>query len=306
MNRKESYESGKTWNYPVSVIAALNKEIKAFYDRYNKGQKARDRIKYFNNEKAFYVLFAHIQNCTALDFSEIPKASWLQDLYNGLKNNSTLNRKYVEALLTTFGLSYDPIADKLVKKEAPIPADNTEVVERNNIIKFIAGKTRKSAELRNLTGKYKYFAGARRENKIYDYIYEHELEIYETGKTEIRNPFNHHTYLGIATITSNGNLQIISYNFDQVLLDGIGNLLTFRVNKYGRLTLLLPGMGATFDADGRPIATQTLLCTDLSYTKQTPLIRDYFDEIVPQLRMYSPEFAAVEKLIIKHLNPPTI
>ena len=300
MDSRHFYDSGKTWKYPAAVINAINKEIKAFYDRYNKGRQTRDRIKHFNNEKAFFILFAHIQNCTALDYAEMPKASWLQDLYNGLKIDVALNRRSIEALLTTFGLSYDPITDKLTKKENPPPGPDSEIVERLNIIKFISSKSRKSAELRDFVGIYKYFAGARRENTIYDHIYEHELEIFETGKTEIRNPFNHHTYLGFAVITNNGHLQIVSYNFDQALLDGVGNLLTFRINKYARLTLLIPGMGATFDADDRPIATQTLLCTDLSYDKYTPIIRDYFDHTVPQLRMYIPELTDVEKLVVKH------
>lgn len=302
MNRQELYESGKTWRYPSSVIIILNKEIKAFYDRYNKAQKVRDRIKRFNNEKAFNVLFDHVQNCTALDYSEIPKVSWLQDLYNGLKNNTTLTRKYIEALLTTFGFYYDPVSDKVIKKELPIPGDNAEIVERNAVIKFINSKARKTIALRGFVGKYKYFAGARKDNTIYDYIYEHELEIFETGKTEIRNPFNKHTYLGVATVTSNGCLQIISYNFEQALLDGVGNLLTFHINNYGRLNLLIPGMGATFDADDRPIATQTVLCTNLSYTKNSPIIRAYFDDIVPQLRMYIPEITEVDSLVVKYHN----
>lgn len=302
MNKQAQYESGKTWRYPSTVITAINKEIKGYYDRYNKGLKARDRITRYNNEKTFFVLFAHVQNCTAMDFAQLPKASWMQDLFNGLKNDTVLNKKYIEALLITFGLNYDPITDKVSKKEAPMPADNSEVVERNSIIKFISSKSRKSADLREFVGKYKYFAGARKENTIYDYIYEHELEIYETGKTEIRNPFNNHTFLGFAVITTNGHLQIVSYNFDQVLLDGVGNLLTFRTNKYARMALLIPGMGATFDSDDRPISTQTLLCTNLAYDKTTPIIREYFDNIVPQLRMYIPELTEVEKLVVRHHN----
>ena len=303
MTRQDMYESGKTWGYPTAVITAINKEIKAFYDRYNKGKDARDKIKRFNNEKAFYVLFSHIQNCTALDFPEMPKASWLQDLYNGLKNNSVLNRRYIEALLNTFGLAYDPVTDKVSKREIS-PVVNPDMAERTSIIKFVSSKSRKTAELHDFIGKYKYFAGARREHTIYEPIYEHDLEIFETGKVEIHNPFNHHTYLGFAVITTNGNLQIVSYSFDGGLIDGIGKLLTFRINKYGRLTLLIPGMDATFDSDDHPIAAQNLLCTDLSYTKHTPIIKEYFDKVVPQLRMYIPDVTEVEKLVVKHHNLP--
>jgi hypothetical protein len=300
MTRQEIYESGKTWKYPATVITTINKEIKTFYDRYNKGKAARDKIKRFNNERTFFILFSHIQNSTALDFPEMPKASWLQDLYNGLKNNSALNRRYIEALLATFGFVYDPITDKLNKKEIPPSVVNPEMVERANIIKFMSGKSRKTAELYHFIGKYKYFAGARRENTIYDPIYEHDLEIFETGKVEIHNPFNHHTYLGFAVITTNGNLQIVSYSFDGALIDGIGKLLSFRINKYGRLTLLIPGMEATFHSDDHPIAAENLLCTNLSYNKHTPIIREYFDSVVSQLRMYVPELTAVEKLVVKH------
>ncbi len=300
MNRPDLYLKRKQWKYPPGVIVTLKKEIKSFYDRFNKSKPQSERIKGFNNETAFNELFSHVQKHTALEYGELPKTSWLQDFFNGLKDDATLTKSNVEALLTTFGWQYDPLTDKLTKRAIPSPAEDAELTERNHIIKFINSKTRKSTQLRELIGKYKYFAGARKEHTIHDYIYEHDLEIFDTGKTVIYNPFNHRTYLGFAVVTTNGHLQITSYDFDGGLLDGVGKLLSFRVNNYYRMAELIPGMGTSFDSDNRPIAAQALLSTDLSHHKKSPIIREYFDEVVPQLRMYIPEPPEVEKLIVKY------
>lgn len=301
MNRTEYYNSRKKWIYPLTVIATLKKEIKGFYNKHNKQLKHHERIRHFNNENTFYLLYVHIQTCTALEQVELPKPSWLQDFYNGLKDETGLNKRNVEVLLTTFGLKYDPVTDKLNEVEVPQAQIPEELIERNKILHFITSKTRRTSEFRAFVGKYKYFAGAKKDS-IYDYIYEYDLEIFESGKAEIHSSYNNFTYMAFAMITSNGNLQISSYSFDQSLLGGIGKILTFLINKYQRLAILIPGMGMTFDADEDPIATQTLLSTDLSHTKNTPIIRDYFDNVVSQLRMYTPKLSDVEKLKLKYHN----
>ncbi|HEX8020124.1 hypothetical protein [Mucilaginibacter sp.] len=198
------------------------------------------------------------------------------------------------------GLTYDPITGYLKKEKSGGLKRSDLHKECSKIIEYISSKSRKSEDRVDFVGCYKYFAGAIRVNTCFDYIYEHELEIYLDGKVEIRNPFKKHIYLGSAVVITNSCPQIISYNFDNVLLDGVGNLLTFKINKYTRQAELIPGVGLTFDSGHQPFATHVLLVNTPVLTKQSPVIREYFDTLALQSRMYAPSLDEVETLVNKY------
>jgi hypothetical protein len=300
MNINEHYRIAKTWKYSTDTISLINDEIKRYYNNLNEGRTHKDRFKRFNNSKTFNELHVHLQNKSGFSFAELPNTRWLQDFYNNQKNGTALKTKWVDAILKSFDLKYDPATGSLKKGKSSVPKRSDLHKERSEIIDYITHKSRKSEELADFVGCYKYFAGARRINTRFDYIYEHELEIYVDGKVEIRNPFNKHIYLGTAVVMTNSCLQIISYNFDNMLLDGIGNLLTFKINKYARQAELIPGVGLTFDSGHQPIATHVLLVNNLTLTKRSPVIREYFDTLAEQLRMYAPSLDEVETLVNKY------
>lgn len=133
-------------------------------------------------------------------------------------------------------------------------------------------------------------------------IYENEIEIFKNGEIEVRNPFNGHTYTGFATIKTDSCLQLISFDYDNHLLDGIGNLLTFKINKYAKQVKLIPGVSSSFDSNGRVIFAQALLSSDISLNKKSKIIREYFDKLIKGLRLYSPEIDEVEKLVNKYFT----
>ncbi len=297
-----TYLHHKSWSYPPDLISQIVAEIKIFYANYNKEQLSQNRIPGFNNEPAFAPLLVHIKLISGADKSDIPSLGWLQDFYNGSKKSKKIKKCYFETLLKTFKYNYNPEDDSFEKDLNVHTNEDKTRLKKLEIIDFINLRAKKSLQLKEFVGVYKYFVGGRKEDTIYDYIYENELEIFSNGQVEIRNPFNSHTFYGYAVLTTTSSLQIISYNFDEGLLDGVGNIMTFSINKYSRFVRLIPGLGLTFDADGRPIATQTLLCTDLTQNKKSEMIREYFDDVISHLRLYCPTTGQVEKLVVKHYS----
>lgn len=300
MDRHTLYNQKSRWLYPQALIDLILHDIKNFYIEHNKANKANS-IKRFKNQPAFLPLRNYIiLKCKRYD-KDIPDLRWLVDFYNKRKNGKQLTKSYFEALLKSFNYYYNPDNDSYSKR-IPKQIDNTDfVIERNQTLKLIISKSKSNNDsLRDFVGIYKYFVGGRKEETRYDYIYENEIEIYYNGEFQVRNPFNGHVYIGLAVLKTNSCLQLISYDFDGPLIDGIGNLLTFKISKYGRLNKLIPGLSSSFDSDGRVIFAQALLCTELQLTKKSKIIREYFDKIVTKLRLYSPEIIAVDRLVNKY------
>ena len=297
----EIYNLKKRWFYPSQLIEEIMLEIKQFYVHYNKDKKKNEQIIKFINEPAFEPLRQYvISNNKAYD-SDIPSKRWLRDFYNGDKKDHQLTKACFESLIMTFNYSYDPVKNEFWKRTNKVSSNVDLLIERQKIIKYIISKSRNQIGIINdFIGIYKYFVGGRKEDTRYDFIYENELEIYENGEIEVRNPFNGHNYLGFATIKDDSCLQLISYDFDGGLIDGIGNLLSFKINKYAKKVILIPGLSSSFDADGGIIFAQALLSSDLTLNKQSNIIREYFEELIMGLRLYSPGLKDVEKLVNNH------
>ncbi len=278
-------------------------EIKSFYEEYNKAKKGIYKIKRFNNEPAFLPLREHITTKSKFEDKEIPDLGWLQDFYNKAKHGKQVTKAFFESLLSTFNYNYDAETNKYGKRKPKQQNDQDDLHERQKILKYIVSKSKSNnAFLKDFIGTYKYFVGGRKGDTRYDYIYENEIEIFNNGEIEVRNPFNGHTYNGFATIKTDSCLQLISFDYDSNLLDGIGNLLTFKINKYAKQVKLIPGVSSSFDSDGRVIFAQAVLCSDTSLNKKSKIIREYFDKLIKGLRLYSPEIKDVEKLVNKYFT----
>lgn len=303
MDRSTLYNERGRWAYPTTLMDEIILEIKSFYDEYNKAKKGSDKIKRFNNEPAFSPLRDYITTKSKFEDNEIPDLSWLQDFYNKAKHEKQLTKAFFESLLSTFNYYYIAETDDFGKRKAKQQNDNDDLNERQKVIRYIVSKSKSNNTfLKDFIGLYKYFVGGRKEDTRYDYIYENEIEIFKNGEVEVRNPFNGHTYIGFATIKTDSCLQLISFDYDNHLLDGIGNLLTFKINKYAKQVKLIPGISSSFDSDGRVIFAQALLCSDTSLNKKSKIIREYFDKVIKGLRLYSPEIKEVEKLVNKYFT----
>lgn len=303
MDRITLYTQKSLWVYPLSLVDEIINEIDCFYDEYNKTKSKLERIKRFKNQIAFIPLRKQIVAISKYEDKEIPDLRWLVDFYNKRKYGKQLTKVFFEALLTTFNYSYNAEDDTYGKRKAKPKNESTISHERQKILKYVISKSKSNGDtLKDFVGIYKYFVGGRKEDTRYDYIYENEIEIFNNGEIEVRNPFNGHTYTGLATIKASSCLQLISFDHDEHFLDGIGNLLSFKVNKYAKLNKLIPGLSSSFDSDGRLIFAQALLCSDLSLDKNSKIIREYFDKLIKGLRLYSPEIKEVEKLVNKYFR----
>lgn len=301
MNRSNLYIERNRWAYPEELMDEIISEIDKFYTEFNLTKKGYDRITRFNNEPAFFPLREYIANKSKFDDKEIPDLSWIQDFYNKEKHGKQLTKAFFESLLSAFNYHYDAETNQFKKRKPKEYIENEDLNERHKILKYIISKSKTdNSFLKEFFGTYKYFVGGRKNYTRYDYIYENEIFIFNNSEIEVRNPFNGHTYIGYATIKTNSCLQLISFDFDNQFLDGIGNLLTFKINKYAKQVKLIPGTSTSFDADGKIIFAQALLCSDTSLNKKSPIIREYFDKVISGLRLYSPEIKDVEKLVNKY------
>lgn len=299
MDKHEDYNESGRWGFPEDLRECIIQEITSFYDEFNRGKKGYDRITKYNNPRAFVPLKDYVAIKSGYEEKKLPDERWLQDFYNRVKHGKTLTKVFFEALLDTFAYHYNPETNEHWKK-AKKQIENDEYVQRGKIIKYIVSKSTKDGFIKEFVGTYKYFFGGRIDNPRYDYIYENELTIFDNGSIEVKNPFNGHIYRGYATMKTEACLQLISYDFEGTQLDGIGNLLTFKIDKYAKKVLLIPGVISSFGAKGEIIFAQALLCTELSFTKKDKIIREYFDILAQPLRLYSPEVKDVEKLVAKY------
>lgn len=301
MDKHEEYNNSARWDFPEDLRECIIHEITAFFEEFNKDKKGLARITRFNNKKAFTPLRVYVGIKSGMEEKKIPDERWLQDYYNGVKDGKLLTKAYFEALLDTFTYHYNPETNEHWKK-AKKHLENDDFIEKGKIIKYIVSKSIKNEFLKEFIGTYKYFFGGRIDNPRYDYIYENELTIFKNGSIEIRNPFNGNIYHGYATMKSESCLQLISYDFADTQLDGIGNLLTFKIDKYAKKVILIPGVMSSFSAKSEIIFAQALLCTELSINKLDIIIRDYFDNLARPLRLYCPSLKDVEQLVGQHLK----
>jgi len=298
MTKNIQYNKKATWRYPQDLILAVKIEISSFY--------AQNEHQYEN--------FTMIETYVTLQKYIIKKTGktittrWLKDFNTNQKDHKAIKKLFFEALMNTFDYDYSPLNDTFRKKNYSEHKEE-EILPNQKDIKTIAKKIVgeisiiDSKMLKLFTGRYKYFLGARKDS-IYDYIYENELQIFENGDVTIYNPFSKHTYYGMVFTRNKNSFQILSFDYANGKIEGIGNLISLKVNLYGKSLILIPGISLTFDADLRPIASQALLCSDMSISKKSKPIREYYDKIAKDLRFNCPEIEQVEKLRNKYFKAP--
>ena len=290
------YNRRSTWEYPETLIQDIKKNITLFF---------KDNDHQFEN---FTILTTYESLRTKIvnDTSIAIPLRWLKDFYKNQKDGNALSKTRFEALMRSFNYDYDPIKHTFRKKNfsPPNKIQNEDIFlfQKDEITTYLNSKRKVNKQVLNIfVGKYKYFLGARK-NSIYDYIYENELEILETGEVKIFNPFSNQNYVGNFYSRNEKTIQILSFDYNDGLIEGIGNLVTFKVNLYGNRAILIPGISLSFDADLRPISSQALLCSDLAITKKSKPIREYFDKIIKQLRLSCPEIDETERLRNKYFK----
>jgi hypothetical protein len=297
MTKNLEYNKKATWQYPQELIMEIKKEILSFY------KQNGHQYENFTIIEIYGALHEFIKKKTG---KTIP-LRWLKDFNTNQKDNKAIKKLFFEALMNIFDYDYSPLNNTFRKKnyseqeESETPNQNDIKIRAKKILGEISVINSKMLKL--FAGTYKYFLGARKDS-IYDYIYENELQILENGDVRIYNPFSKHTYYGMAFTRNEKSFQILSFDYSNGKIEGIGNLISLKVNLYGKSLLLIPGISLTFDADLRPIASQVLLCSDLSISKKSKPVREYYDKITKELRFNCPEIEQVEKLRNKYFKAP--
>lgn len=298
MTKPTEYQKRATWEYPQELILKIKEDIAAFY------KSLEHPYENFTKEDTYKPLYNKIFEKTG----KKPTLRWLKDFNTNQKDSISIKKTFFEALMTYFDYDFSHLSNSFKKKnfverkpETIDQLDKDFKIKVKNTIHELSVIDDKMLQL--FCGTYKYFLGARKDS-IYDYIYENELEIFKTGEVKIYNPFSKTTYYGVAFTRNQTNLQILSFDFNNNAVEGVGNLMTFKVNLYGKSLILIPGISLTFDADLRPIASQALLCSDTSITKKSKPIREYYDKIAKELRLNCPDLDKIEKLRNKYFQAP--
>ena len=298
MTTKTEYDKKATWQYPDGLIQQMKNEIASFY--VSNGHQYEN----FTVNSTYDTLRDFVKSKSG---KEIP-TRWLKDLNTNQKDTKGIKRSFFEALMNAFDYDYSHISNSFRKKNYTEHDIKKETVLSNGIKEKTKIALSEFSQInpkiiKLFCGTYKYFLGARKDS-IYDYIYENELEILGNGEVKIHNPFSKHTYHGIVFTRNEKNLQILSFDYANNSIEGVGNLISLKVNLYGRSLILIPGISLTFDADLRPIASQVLLCSDLSISKKSKPIREYYDKLAKDLRFNCPEIEQVEKIRNKFFKAP--
>lgn len=298
MTKNIQYNKKATWKYPNGLIIEIKNEISSFYEQ-NEHQYEN-----FTMIETYDTLQEFIEKKSG---KKIP-TRWLKDFKTNQKDNTAIKRVFFEALMNTFDYDYSHLNNTFRKKNYSEHEEKKESTFQDDIkgkAKRILGEISviNPKMLKLFVGTYKYFLGARKDS-IYDYIYENELQILDNGEVRIHNPFSKHTYYGMVFTRNEKSLQILSFDYTNGNIEGIGNLISLKVNLYGKSLILIPGISLTFDADLRPIASQVLLCSDTSISKKNKPIREYYDRIAKDLRFNCPEIDQLEKLRNKYFKAP--
>lgn len=273
-------KSSAIWeDYPPDLRKAIKEEFEAM--------AAKENI-ILNTTKSHYtVISAFIKEQTNF-FIDV---SWLTDFKQGKKDNDLLKRANFEPILNAFNYNYSPTTKIWAKSASPQG-------QFDILFPKIASLTSFSPNLMHFIGKYKFFTKPN-SNPLYSNVYEHEIEIFKDYKVEIQNPFNGNKYFGIALIR-NQVLQIISTDFLDSKVFGVGNIMNFTIDEYRRKAILVPGVSISFDSQHLPIISNTLLSVDLYHNKTTPVVNAYFEKFGNFSRLSCPTPREVAQLIAQY------
>jgi|GEM_PF-4808742 len=289
------YQRRRTWAYPEYLVQVVKNKIESFF------KDISHAFENFSHPDTYDPLTRSVFGKTGIKVTQ----RWLKDFYTNQKDNKELKKTYFEALLKTFNLDFQPGTELSRNKnyaEEEVDSEDRSVGKKLEISLLFNANVKKNIKVaKEFVGKYKYFLGARKDS-IYDYIYENEMEILPDGRVNIYNPFSKQHYSGFIFTRNEKTLQILSFDFNDSMIEGIGNLITLRINLYGKKVNLIPGISLSFDADLNPIGSEVLLTVDLNLSKTSKLVRSYFDNLTSNLRLYCPTTDEVALLMRKQLK----
>lgn len=271
--------SSKSWMYPVNLVSEIKKEIVEFYTTKGILEKLTTTIANYE------ILKNYICKATNFEINEV----WLRDFYCYRKESKSIKKSHFNCLLTTFNYYYNELDDSWEK--LPINDDLTFY----KIFSNVKTQINVANTFNDFVGKYKYFLVTAREPNYYK-IYENELEILRDRSVKIYNPFLNKYFYGIAFLRNHNILQIASFDFNDLGVTSVGNVLTFKVNEYKRLAIIFPGISFSFDGESNPMAAQALLCSELERTKHDDLIIAYFSKLAPEPKFSCPTNRQIEEL----------
>lgn len=204
---------------------------------------------------------------------------YMISLYRGEKTNHNTNKEILHAICKTLKIEDD---------------------EESSLLKEIILNFKKLCEnderVKDFAGTYKLFLGGRQQPSLYDKVYENTLVIFHNGIVKITNPFSKKTFWGYSLIREAKTLEILSFDFVDTKIVGVGTYMNFKVNEYKKLSYFFPGVNFGFDSATMPIIFHALLCSDTSVTKTNKIVDAYFDDVAKNLRMEIPSLTDTERL----------
>jgi len=150
--------------------------------------------------------------------------------------------------------------------------------------------------VKDFAGKYKLFFGGRYQPSLYSIAYDIPLEIFENGIVKIDFDYINQVFWGLILIRDINTLEMISFDFVDEKIKGVGRFCMFKINGYRKRQQYFPGVNYSFDSASLPVVYQAFLSADPTMTREDPIVIKYFSEIVNNLRMECPNLTETEKL----------
>jgi len=270
MPRTIYYEENTRW-----LDAALYQKIKYGIEQYLLLKKLGKKKLQFGKGDTFFPLIDEIED----KFKPLKvNPTWLIELYAGRKTNHNVQKDKLEAVC------------KVIKVDS---ADDSTYIKL--ILNFKALCVTDDA-VKDFAGKYKLFFGGRYQPSIYSIAYDIPMEIFENGIVKIDFDYIGQVFWGLAMVRDINTLEIISFDFVDEKIKGVGRFCMFKINGYRKKQHYFPGVNYSFDSASMPVVYQAFLSANPDMTREDPIVIKYFGEIVNNLRMECPNLSETEEL----------
>jgi len=210
------------------------------------------------------------------DLPVTPK--WLVDLYAGRKTDHNCNKEVLNALCSVLKINEenDTLFIDLIKKFKDLCAVDEGVED--------------------FAGKYKLFIGGRYQPSMYSIAYDIPMEIFQSGIVKIIQTYTKKIYWGLLLLRDINTMEILSFDFKDNKIIGVGSFLMFKINGYKKRQIYFPGVNFGFDSATMPVVYQSFLSADPELDRSHPIVLKYFSEVVNNLRMECPTLVETERL----------
>ncbi len=253
----------------------LHQKIKNGIEQYLLLKQPNKRNFRFSKAETFWPLIDEIEH----KFKAVQiNPKWLIELYAGRKTGHKCQKDMLNAIC------------RVVQVDS---ADDSTYIKLINNFKALCVA---DDSVKDFAGKYKLFFGGRYQPSLYSIAYDIPVEIFENGVVRIDFDYINQVFWGLAMIRDINTLEIISFDFVEEKIKGVGRFCMFKINGYRKKQEYFPGVNYSFDSASMPVVYQAFLSSNSELTREDPIVIKYFSEIVNNLRMECPNLSETEAL----------